>query len=158
MTAVYLRELRSYFITPIGYIYAAMCLFFVLFYYTLLAPNPDGRQHAACALFPVYDGCVLHPHPAADDEAVCRRPPSENRALLLTSPVSLFGMVMGNILAALTVFAATLAVNSFNFFLLYRYGTPNGAVIAANVLGVFFLGAAFIAVGVFLSSVTEKTS
>ena len=76
--------------------------------------------------------------------------------LLLTSPVSLFGMVMGKYLAALTVFAATLAVNSFNFFLLYRYGTPNGAVIAANVLGIFFLGAAFIAVGVFLSSVTEN--
>ena len=121
MTAVYLRELRSYFITPIGYIYAAMFL-------------------AVSGLLFGY----------ADDRRL------KTEQLLLTSPVSLFGMVMGKYLAALTVFAATLAVNSFNFFLLYRYGTPNGAVIAANVLGVFFLGAAFIAVGVFLSSVTEN--
>ena len=154
MTAVYLRELRSYFITPIGYIYAAMFLAVsgLLFGYTTLLPETsttDGStQLALYFLFMMGVFCILIPLLTMKLFADDRR--------LKTSPVSLFGMVMGKYLAALTVFAATLAVNSFNFFLLYRYGTPNGAVIAANVLGVFFLGAAFIAVGVFLSSVTEN--
>ena len=160
MTAVYLRELRSYFITPIGYIYAAMFLAVsgLLFGYTTLLPETsttDGStQLALYFLFMMGVFCILIPLLTMKLFADDRRLKTEQ--LLLTSPVSLFGMVMGKYLAALTVFAATLAVNSFNFFLLYRYGTPNGAVIAANVLGVFFLGAAFIAVGVFLSSVTEN--
>ena len=50
MTAVYLRELRSYFITPIGYIYAAMFLAVsgLLFGYTTLLPDarrpPEARN------------------------------------------------------------------------------------------------------------------
>ena len=151
MTAVYLRELRSYFITPIGYIYAAMFLAVsgLLFGYTTLLPETsttDGStQLALYFLFMMGVFCILIPLLTMKLFADDRRLKTEQ--LLLTSPVSLFGMVMGKYLAALTVFAATLAVNSFNFFLLYRYGTPNGAVIAANVLGVFFLGAAFIALG-----------
>ena len=76
--------------------------------------------------------------------------------ILLTSPVSILGIVMGKYLAALTVFGATFVVNSFNFVLLFNYGTPNLLSIFMNILGVFLLGAAFIAIGIFLSSLTES--
>ena len=76
--------------------------------------------------------------------------------ILLTSPVSVFGIVMGKYLAAITVFGATFVVNSFNFVLLFKYGSPNLASIMVNILGVFLLGAAFIAIGVLLSSLTEN--
>ena len=76
--------------------------------------------------------------------------------ILLTSPVSVFGIVMGKYLAAITVFGATFVVNSFNFVLLFKYGSPNMTSIFMNILGLFLLGAAFIAIGVFLSSLTEN--
>ena len=63
---------------------------------------------------------------------------------------------MGKYLAALTVYAATFLVNSFNFVLLAKYGEPNAISILTNILGVFLLGAAFIAIGIFLSSLTEN--
>jgi ABC-2 type transport system permease protein len=63
---------------------------------------------------------------------------------------------MGKYLAALTIYGCTFLVNSFNFVLLYLYGTPNTAAIIANILGVFLIGAAFVAVGLFLSSLTQN--
>jgi ABC-2 type transport system permease protein len=54
------------------------------------------------------------------------------------------------------VFAAVLGVNSFNFYLLYIYGNPSLSYIFLNVLTLFLIGAAFIAVGVFISSLTES--
>ena len=155
MTAVYLRELRSYFITPIGYIYAAMFLAvsgLLLGMTTLMSASTTSLAVYFIYLMGVF--CILIPLLTMKLLSDERRTKTEQ--LLLTSPVSLFGMIMGKYLASLTVFAATLLLNSFNFFLLYMYGTPNGAIIAANVLGLFFLGAAFIAVGTFLSSITEN--
>ena len=65
-------------------------------------------------------------------------------------------MVIAKFLSALTVFAAVLGVNSFNFYLLYIYGNPSLSYIFLNVLTLFLIGAAFIAVGVFISSLTES--
>jgi ABC-2 type transport system permease protein len=76
--------------------------------------------------------------------------------IVLTSPVSVTGIVMGKYLAALTVFGATFVANSFNFVLLFKYGTPNMTSIFMNIFGVFLLGAAFIAIGLLLSSMTEN--
>jgi len=76
--------------------------------------------------------------------------------ILLTTPVSLTGMVMGKYFAAVTVFGATFLVNSFNYILLFQYGEPNAGLILINILGLFLIGCAFIAIGVFLSSLTEN--
>ncbi|MEG1742983.1 MAG: ABC transporter permease [Clostridia bacterium] len=81
---------------------------------------------------------------------------SKTEQILLTSPVSLFGIIVAKYFAAQTIFTASLLVNSLNFFLLYKYGTPNLAVILANILGIFLIGSAFIAVGLFLSALTEN--
>ena len=74
----------------------------------------------------------------------------------MTSPVSVFSIIFGKYLAALTVFGCSLLVNSLNFFLLYLYGSPNAKIILANILAIFLVGAAFIAVGLFLSALTEN--
>jgi ABC-2 type transport system permease protein len=65
-------------------------------------------------------------------------------------------MVIGKYFAALTVFAVTFLVNSFNFVLLFLYGSPNLASIFANIFGLFLIGCAFIAIGCFLSALTEN--
>ena len=122
MTAVYLRELRSYFITPIGYIYAAMFLAVsgMLFgMTTLMTMSTTSLADYFIYLMGVF--CILIPLLTMKLLSDERRTKTEQ--LLLTSPVSLFGMIMGKYLASLTVFAATLLLNSFNFFLLYMYGT-----------------------------------
>ncbi|MBO4276810.1 MAG: ABC transporter permease [Clostridia bacterium] len=155
MTAIYLRELKSYFLTPIGYIFCGVFLVVSGLAFaecTLLAQSVSSMGQYFVWMMVIF--AVLIPLLTMKLFSEDRK--SRTDQILLTSPVSVFGIVMGKYLAALTVFAVTLAVNSFNFVLLHIYGTPNSVSILMNVIGVFLLGAAFIAIGVFLSSLTEN--
>ncbi|MBP5230705.1 MAG: ABC transporter permease [Clostridia bacterium] len=155
MLAIYKRELRSYFITPIGYIFCGMFLLVsgILFYRTTLAAQ-STESLGSYFLYLLLMFAVLIPLLTMKLLADDRR--SKTEQLLMTAPVSITGMVMGKYLAALTIYGCTFLVNAFNFVLLYMYGSPNTAAILANILGVFLLGAAFVAVGLFLSSLTQS--
>ena len=77
--------------------------------------------------------------------------------LILTSPVSLMGMVFAKFLAAFTMFGGTfLGGNLINFATLYMYGEPNTAVLISSSIGILLIGAAFIAIGIFVSAMTEN--
>lgn len=155
MFAIYMRELKSYFLTAIGYVYCGM--FLVV----------SGLAFAQCTLLKQSTGSIGEYFvwmiiifavliPLLTMKLIAEDRKTRTDQILLTSPVSVTGIVMGKYLAALTVYAATFLVNSFNFVLLAKYGEPNAISILTNILGVFLLGAAFIAVGIFLSSLTEN--
>ena len=155
MFAIYSRELKSYFLTPIGYIFCGMFLVvsgFLFSYTTLLQQSTSSIGEYFIYLVCVF--AILLPLLTMKLFSEDRK--SRTDQILLTSPVSITGIVMGKFLAALTVFAATFLVNSFNFVLLFKYGSPNMTSIFINILGVFLLGAAFIAIGILLSSLTEN--
>lgn len=155
MFAIYMRELESYFLTAIGYVYCGM--FLVV----------SGLAFAQCTLLKQSTGSIGEYFvwmiiifavliPLLTMKLIAEDRKTRTDQILLTSPVSVTGVVMGKYLAALTVYAATFLVNSFNFVLLAKYGEPNAISILTNILGVFLLGAAFIAIGIFLSSLTEN--
>lgn len=76
--------------------------------------------------------------------------------LFLTYPVNDSEMVVGKYLAALTVLF-TLLVSTVTYpVLLYLWGDPEVMPIVTGYLGLFLLGAAFIALGLFTSSLTEN--
>lgn len=155
MTAIYVRELKSYFLTPIGYIFCGMFLVvsgLAFAQSTLLAQSTSSIGEYFIWMMIIF--AVLIPLLTMKLFAEDRK--SRTDQILLTSPVSVFGIVMGKYLAALTIYAVTFIVNSFNFVLLYSYGTPNTVSIFMNIIGTFLLGAAFIAIGLFLSSLTEN--
>ncbi len=155
MFAIYSRELKSYFYTPIGYIFCGMFLVVsgLIFSATTLYAKTTGNI-GDYFIYLMAMFAILLPLLTMKLFAEDRRTRTDQ--ILLTSPVSIFGIVMGKYLAAITVFGATFVVNSFNFLLLFKYGSPNLSSIMVNILGVFLLGAAFIAIGVLLSSLTEN--
>ncbi len=155
MFAIYMRELKSYFLTPIGYIFCGMFLVvsgLVFAECTLLAQSTDSLGQYFIWLMMIFAILI----PLLTMKLFSEERKSRTEQILITSPVSITGIVMGKYLAALTVFGATFLVNSFNFVLLSIYGTPNAVSILINILGIFLLGAAFVAVGIFLSSLTEN--
>lgn len=160
MIAIYKRELRSYFITPIGYVFAGMFLAVsgLLFSWLVLSADSSGAySYSKISNYFVYLLFVFSVLiPLLTMKLLSEEKKQKTEQLLLTSPVSLTSVIMAKYLAALTIFAATLLVNSLNYILLYIYGNPNAAVILSNVLGLFLIGASFIAVGLFLSSITEN--
>lgn len=155
MFAIYMRELKSYFLTPIGYIFCGMFLVvsgMAFSQCTLLAQSTSSIGEYFLWMMVIFSILI----PLLTMKLFSEDRKTRTDQILLTSPVSVTGIVMGKYLAALTVFGATFVANSFNFVLLFKYGTPNMTSIFMNIFGVFLLGAAFIAIGLLLSSMTEN--
>ena len=150
-----MRELKSYFLTPIGYIFCGMFLVvsgMAFSQCTLLAQSTSSIGEYFLWMMVIFSILI----PLLTMKLFSEDRKTRTDQILLTSPVSVTGIVMGKYLAALTVFGATFVANSFNFVLLFKYGTPNMTSIFMNIFGIFLLGAAFIAIGLLLSSMTEN--
>jgi ABC-2 type transport system permease protein len=76
--------------------------------------------------------------------------------LLLTSPLTDFQIVMGKFLGALALYACALAVTLVHVAVLFIYGDPEWKPILTAYLGLLLLGGCFIAVGLFISSLTRN--
>lgn len=155
MAAIYKREMKAYFTTFIGYAFIATFLVLsgVIFSLTTLSQSIGGDITTYYTMI-IFAFAILIPLLTMKLFSDEKRLKTE--ALLLSSPVSLFGVVMAKYLAALTVFAATFALSCVNLIPAYMYGNQNTAVIIGNIVSVLLIGCAFIAIGVFMSSITEN--
>lgn len=156
MFAIYKRELKAYFIAPIGYLFTANFLAISGLLFSICTLQRQSESSLGDYFqYLIYAFAVLLPLLTMKSLSEERRTKSEQ--LLMTSPITAGGMVMGKYFASLTVFASVLLCNSLNFFLLAKYGTPNLRLIFSNLVCLFFIGALFLAVGIFFSSLTEDT-
>ncbi len=154
MFAIYKKELRSYFVNPIGYVYVALFLAvssLVFAYTTLYSGTCDLSTYYILMLFLF---AILIP--LLTMRMLSEEKKSKTEQILLTSPVSLFSVIFAKYLAAYTLFAGTLLISCLNFAVLYSYGKPNTAVIFSTTLGILLIGSAFVAIGIFVSACTEN--
>ena len=154
MLAIYKREMRSYFTGVIGYVFLVLFLAiggatFALT--TLFAMSADVTDFYLYMM--IFSAVVL---PLLTMKSFSDERKTKTEQLLLTSPVSITGMVMGKFLAAFTMFASALFFNSLYFIVLYRYAQVKTAVLIGNFVALILVGMVFIAVGLFVSSLTEN--
>ncbi len=76
--------------------------------------------------------------------------------LLFTSPIKVVHIVIGKYLASLCLFVLMLLFSSVFIIVLYLKGNPDPGVIVSGFLGLFLLGASFLAVGLFASSLSQN--
>ncbi len=130
MLAIYKREMRSYFTGIIGYVFLVLFLAIggVAFCMTTLF-----SMSASVAEFFMYmmllSGVML---PLLTMKSFSEERKTKTEQLLLTAPVSITGMVFGKFLAAFTMFAAALTVNSLYFLILFKYAEVKIAVLLGN--------------------------
>ncbi len=154
MTAIYKRELRAYFVTPIGYICLAIFLAasgFLFSLMTLQQRTTDMSSYFIFSLFLLIIVCSMLTMRLFSEEKKLR-----TEQLLMTSPVSVTGMVCAKFFAALTVFAAGVILSALNVIPLYLYAEPYTSMIVGNYVAFFLVGSSFIAIGLFMSSLTEN--
>ncbi len=154
MTAIYKREMRSYFTSPIGYVYVcaylfAMALFFKMY---MLDQGLSNVVYFFGGSLIIYMFLV----PILTMRLFSEEKKSKTDQILLTSPVSVTGIVLGKFLAAFTVFVIGLLPTSVSIIFLAQYGSVSLGLTVGNYVGILLLGMAFIAIGCFLSSVTES--
>jgi ABC-2 type transport system permease protein len=76
--------------------------------------------------------------------------------LLFTSPISVNQIILGKYFASLLVLLVMLSLTGILSIFVFSYGNPELAPILSGYLGLFLVGAAFLAVGIFFSSLTEN--
>jgi ABC-2 type transport system permease protein len=156
MWAIFQRELRTYFTTPIGYIFVGFFLLIAGIFFALtniMGAAPDFKSVLGSLLF-----IFLIVVPVLTMRLLSEEARFRTDQLLLSSPVSITGIVLGKYLAAVGVFLATLAVTFSYPLIMSFYSMGRLAVweIVGGYIGFFLLGASFIAVGLFISSLTEN--
>lgn len=154
MSAIYKKEMNSYFTTPIGYIYLAVALGvsgFIFAMTTLMDQTSDLSNYFS---FMIITYIVILPLLTMKTFAEEKKQHTEQ--LLLSSPVSLTSMVLGKAMAAFTMFMFTVVGSGLYFLALLPYGELNGGKLIGCLIGLMFVGMSFIAVGIFVSSLTEN--
>ena len=154
MLAIFKRELKAYFLTPIGYFYMGIFLLLtgIFFFFDNIL---SGRSH-----FTGFLGSLLMIFLFAVPLLTMRLFSEEKRQktdqLLLTSPVSITGIVCGKFLAAMAVFCATLLITVSYALVIAVYGDLLVWETLGSYIGFIFLGACYIALGIFISAITEN--
>ena len=154
MTAVYKRELRSYLTSMIGYIFIFFILLLTGIYfsaYQLSAAYPKFEYTLSALTF-----VFLISVPILTMRVLAEERKQKTDQLLLTSPVSVEKIVMGKYLALVTVFAIPMAIICLYPLLMTKFGTVSLGMAYTAILGFFLLGCANLAIGVFISSLTES--
>jgi len=154
MFAIYKREMHSYFTTPIGYVFVAVFLAVSGFCFGLTTLQMQTSDVSAYFQILMFAYVVMIPLLTMKTFAEERRTRTEQ--LLLTAPVSLSGMVLAKFLAAFTMFLGTLAVTSLYYIPLAQYGEVNWARVWGSMVAMVLIGMTFVAIGIFVSSLTEN--
>ena len=155
MTAVFKREFRAYFTSPIGYIVLALLfgLAGVYFYiYNILGYSGDLTY----VYSNIHTFTMLLVLPVLTMRLFSDEKRQKTDQALLTAPVSLTGIVVGKFLAALSIFAMGIAITLVMALIVATQLTPDWVVIFGNYFGLLMLGGMVIAVGLLISALTES--
>lgn len=155
MLAVYKKELKSYFLSPIGYIAIGtfLVVFSLIFYLTTISIRSYdmGNLYFNTAR---YGLLIIIPLISMRMFAEERKTGTEQ--LLLTSPRSITGIVLGKFFAAVTLIVIILAISLVYFAILCFFKAPNLVPTLIAMLGFLLVAMAAISAGMFVSSITEN--
>ena len=153
MSAVYKRELKGYFISPIGYLVVGLyaILYLILFHGLYEAGMPQMETLYGYSFI-----LTLFLMPILTMRSFSEERRQKTDQALFTAPVGLTGIVMGKFFAALTVFALAQAPTLVMAFLFSLHVTLDVLGLFSCLLGSFLVAAALIAVGIFLSCLTDS--
>ena len=154
MIAVYKRELRSYLTSMIGYLFIFFILFLTGIYfsaYQLGAAYPRFEYTLSALTF-----VFLISVPILTMRVLAEERKQKTDQLLLTAPVSIEKIVFGKYFALVTIFAIPMLIMCVYPLLMTKFGTVSLGAAYTAILGFFLLGCANLAIGVFISSLTES--
>ena len=154
MLAVYKKELRGYLTSMVGYVFIAFVLLILGIYFTaynLQYASPDFGATLSSVTF-----LFLVITPILTMRILAEEKKNRTEQLLLTANHSERNVILGKYLSMVTIYAIPVVISAFYPLIMGRYGVISYPMAYVAVIGFFFLGCAQIAVGLFLSSVTES--
>lgn len=154
MFAIFKRELKSYFYSPIAY--ALIGLFILLSSIFFLLINLGSQYADFSGNLSTMGFLLLFIVPILTMKILAEDRKNGTEVLLVTSPASIADIVIGKFLATFAVFLVMTVISFIYPIILAIFGKPPFAQLIGAYIGFLLLGASFIAVGVFSSSLTEN--
>ena len=154
MLAVFKKDFRAFFVTPIGFVFIGLfvCAMNYVFYsINIYQNNSDMGTTFSMVLIAMMLLCPLLTMRTFSEETKLR-----TDQLLLTAPVSVTSIVVGKFLSALCLYFLALLGTLTWPFVINNHGMFMPVTFFSNYTAVLFAGMAFISIGVFLSSLTES--
>lgn len=154
MKAIYKRELNACFRSPTGYVFCAIYLFFSGMYF--ISVLSTGQSSEFPQIYYSMLNIILLMLPLLTMRLFSEERKYKTDQVLLTSPINITPLVMGKFLSSLTVYVGCTIFTLIYAVVFCFFITPSWSLVAGNILGAILFGAAFIAVGMFISSMTES--
>jgi ABC-2 type transport system permease protein len=148
------RELRGYFASPLAYVVAAFFMLVAGYLFSLILYHT--KQASLAPLFSNLTVMFLLITPALTMRLLADERKTGTIELLLTSPITDRELVLGKYLSAVLYLTFLLGLTLVYPLILAFLGKPDWATIWTGYLGTLLLGASFMAIGVFASSVTNN--
>ena len=154
MFAIIKKELKSYLLSPVGYVFIGLFLliFSIFFYVSIFQYRTINFEN----LF--FNGATVLTFvtPVLTMRMFAEERKSGTEQLILTSPRSITSIVLGKFIAAGIIMLITEALTMMYFVILNYFGKPSLMVALSTLAGFFLLSLAYISFGMFASSITEN--
>ena len=169
--AIAQKELKGYFASPIAYVVIGFFALIFGYWYVVSinaflqmamqmgAPGQGQVNVNTFAVRPLLGNVsvvALLVLPLITMRTYAEEKRSGTMELLLTSPLTDFQIIMGKFIGAVSLYGLMLGVTLIHMAILFIYGNPEWKPIATGYLGLFLMGASFISLGLWISSLTKN--
>lgn len=162
MKAIFIKELQQFFSSLIGYM-AIIVFLLVLGLFMWIFPDTSILEFGYATLdsfFSIAPYIFIFLIPAITMRSFAEEINTGTIELLATRPVTELQIILGKYFAALALVFIAIVPTFIYFFTLYTLASPVGNVDVGGILGsyfgLFFLGAVFVAIGIFCSAITAN--
>ncbi|MBR3145592.1 MAG: ABC transporter permease [Clostridia bacterium] len=153
MKAIIKKEFKSFFSTPIGFIFLAINAFFLSFYFVIIYSYGSPAIEEVISSTYIINTFLL---PVITMRLFSDESRLKTDQVLLTSPVKISGIVLGKFFAAICLYALSQAITVIFEIIILSYVKMSVLPYLYALLGSLLLGAAIISIGMFISSLTES--
>ena len=155
MSAIFKREFKTFFTSPIGYFVLAVLFGFSGFYFfaTNMYAGSADLSGVFGGLFTIVLLLVL---PVLTMRLLSDDKRQRTDQALLTAPVGVGSIVLGKFFASATIYAIILVGSLIPAIVIGFFSSPNWVLILGTVIGSFLYGIAILAIGTFVSSLTQS--
>ena len=163
MLSLYLKELRSFLSSIIGYVFILIYLIASGLFHWVLSYNTNLLEGAEADLIPFFNlspVILLILIPAITMRSIAEERRTGTIELLFTKPISDLGIILAKYFAGVTLMIIAIIPTIVYFFSMYYMGKPIGTIdLGASLtsyLGLILLGSVFVSIGIFASSLTSS--
>ena len=154
MRAIFKREMRAYFASPVGYVVvAALLALYGFFYYQVMAIGSSSyitQVFSTMFMFSMMIMPIITMRSMSDDRK------NKTDQLLITSPMSITSIIVGKFLAAVSVLLITIVITFVYPVIIAAYGRLTMGTLVTNYIGFFLMGCVYISIGLLMSTLCEN--